>query len=328
MVSFGDDFSDVGSISFLTSVVGESSAQYLTGFDPNYYYNNRFSNGPIWTDQLYTSLGLGAIGTLGTNDGENNLNGTDFAAAETRSGTGTYAGILPNLQTQVSNYSAQLANHNPALPAPATTLFTIWSGASDVLAHVESGGMDGVTPQDVANNISASITSLYAAGGRTFLVPNLPELGETPGYINDPIKRTAANSFVDSTNSLLNASLDSLSGSLAGIRIIKLDIDQLFLDISANPGLYGITNMTEPAYIRFGPEPYQPTSPPYGTVVANPDGYFYWDSIHGTALANALIGEAAYAAVTAIPEPSAYALATAGLLGVAILLRRNRRKAI
>jgi hypothetical protein len=86
--------------------------------------------------------------------------------------------------------------------------------------------------------------------------------------------------------------------------------------------------VTEPAYIRFGTQPYQPTDPPYGTVVPNPDGYFYWDSIHGTALTNALIGAAAYEAVTAVPEPSTYALATAGLLGVAILLRRSRRKAI
>jgi outer membrane lipase/esterase len=252
------------------------------------------------------------------------MNGTNFAWAGSRSGLGTFEGIFPNLQLQIGNYSTQLANGNPALPAPATTLFTIWSGANDVFAHVDSGGVEGITPQNVANNISASITSLYGDGGRYFLVPNLPQIGDTPLYIDDPIKRASANAFVDSYNGLLSSSLDALSGSLAGITIIKLDINQLFLDITANPGLYDFTNVTDTAYIRFGDQPYQPRDPPYGTVVANPDGYFYWDATHGTALANSLIGDAAYQAVTAVPEPSTYAIGIVGLLAFTIW-RKTRR---
>lgn len=323
MVSFGDSLSDGGNLIPIVALLGEQETQYRTGFDPNYYYDYRFSNGPVWVDQLYTSLGFGPIGTQGANDGVNHMNGTNFSWAGSRSGTGTYGFIFPNLQLQVGYYSTQLANHNPALPAPATTLFTIWSGANDVFAHVESSGTDPITPQNVADNIATSITSLYADGGRYFLVPNLPQIGDTPSYINDPIKRASANAFVDSYNSLLDSSLDSLSSSLAGITIIKLDINQLFINIMANPGLYGFTNVTDTAYIRFGTEPYQPTDPPYGEVVANPSGYLYWDPVHGTTAANALIGEAAYEAVSAVPEPSTLLYLVAGGLVVFVFRRKS-----
>lgn len=327
MVSFGDGFSDVGNVNFVISALSERQTQYLTGYDPNYYYNGRFSNGPVWTDQLYTSLGFGALGTMGRNDGAGNINGTNFAFAGSRSGSGVSNLIIPNLEGQVSNYSSQLANGNPALPAPATTLFTLWGGANDVIAHVNSNGTDGITPQDVANNISASIASLYAEGGRYFLIPNLPALGETPGYVNNPIKRSLANAFVDDYNSLLDSSLDILSGNLAGITIIKLDINQLFDDIESDPGLYGFTNMTETAYVRYGTEPYAPTDPPYGEVVPNAEYYFYWDSVHGTALTNALIGEAAHEAVLVVPEPATGALLLGGGLILFALGRKRRQKA-
>ena len=204
---------------------------------------------------------------------------------------------------------------NPALPAAATTLFTIWSGANDVFADVESGGSDGVTPEGRGQqHISASINALYADGGRYFLRPQSPSnQGDSPSYRDDIIKQAMANAFVDSYNALLDSSLDSLSGSLNGVTIIKLDINQLFVNIVANPALYGFTNVTDPAYIRFGTEPYQPADPPYGTTVANPDSYFYWDATHGTALTNSIIGEAAYEAAVPGSRPPGGLFLGAGL---------------
>jgi len=323
MVSFGDSLSDTGNMNYIVSGGGELEqlGQWLTGFDPNNYYNYRFSNGPVWVDQLYTSLGFGPLGSMAPNAGVDRKNGTNFSFAGSRSGTGTYGLIFPNLQTQVSTYTAQLAESNPALPAPATTLFTIWSGANDVFDYVESSGTSGITPQDVANNIATSITSLYADGGRYFLVPNLPPIGETPSYINDPVKRDMANTFVDTYNGLLDSSLDTLLENLDGVVIIKLDINQLFRDIEADPALYGFTNMTDTAYIRYGSPPYEPTYPPYGTVVPNPDGYFYWDAVHGTAAVNTLIGQLAYEAV--VPEPSALLYLFLAGLGVLAFRRKS-----
>src|SRR5262245_24156233 len=49
MVVFGDSLSDGGNLNNLISdLVPEQIAQHLTSYDPNYYYNYRFSDGPVW----------------------------------------------------------------------------------------------------------------------------------------------------------------------------------------------------------------------------------------------------------------------------------------
>ena len=305
MVVFGDSLSDGGNLNnLLSSLFPEQMAQQATGWDPDYYYQYRFSNGPIWVDFLYTSLGFADVGSMGTNDGVNHMSGTNFAWAGSRSGTGSYGPvpIFPNLLTQIGNYSRQLDEGNPALPDPATTLFTIWSGANDVFASVEKD--DPITPTQVASNLTTAITTLYAEGGRAFLVPNLPPIGLIPSYLDDLVKGPKATAFVDSYNLLLDTALDTLSADLDDITIIKVDIHGLFLAIMANPADYGFTNVTDTAYIRYGEEPYELRDPPYGELVPDSESYFYWDAAHGTTAANALIAQAAYQAV--VPEPSTW----------------------
>jgi len=317
MVVFGDSLVDVGNT---ISLFSESQNRTLTGYNPNFYYNNRFSNGPIWVDDLYSSLGLGNISGLQVNDNANNQNGTDFAWGGSRSGTGASFVLLANLQPQVGFYTSQLSAGNPALPAPATTLYVIWSGANDVFANVNNN--DPITPDQVAANISTSITNLYNAGGRSFLVPNLPPMGLIPAFVNDPVKSAQATAFVNSYNLLLQNSLDSLSLTLAGIDITQLNANQLFLNMTNNPGEYGFTNVTQPAYTG------DPNgSPPYGSVVSNPDQYLYWDNNHGTVTTNAFIAEAALDALS-VPEPPTWTLLLGGALLLTTFDRRTRRLAI
>lgn len=317
MVAFGDSLSDGGNLLPVISLAGEDVANFLTGYDPNFYFNYRFSNGPIWVDQLNTSLGFGDFGSLERNDGGGNRDGTNFAWAGSRSGAGYYEEFFPNLRPQIGFYSSQLAGGHPPLPDPATTLFTIWSGANDVFAHVEKG--DPVTPAEVASNISWAVSNLYNEGGRYFLVPNLPPIGMIPTYLNDPIKGPLATAFVGASNLLLDAELDTLAGSLEGITIFKVDIHGLFLDILANYEDYGFTNVTDRAYVRY--EPYELRFPPYGELTPDSDGYFYWDAAHGTTLANSYIAQAAYVAV--VPEPSTGLLFV--LAGFAALVWSRRR---
>ncbi len=316
MVSFGDSLSDVGNTLGLLS---ENAARALTGYNSNFYFANRFSNGFLWTDHLYTSLGFGAIGTLPRNNGITVENGTNFAWAAARSGTGQNFGLIPNLQMQVGYYTGQLVDNNPALPDPSTTLFTIWIGGNDVFARVEEN--DPVTPGQVAANVSTAVTNLYNAGGRSFLIPNLPPIGQSPDYRNDPIKGPLAASFTTDLNFHLDLSLNALSSSLAGIDIIKLDINQIFADVTANPAAYGLSNVTDRAYTPFSGE--EPLPFPYGSVVANPGEYLYWDSAHGTAAVNILIAEAAYQAV---PEPSTVVLLLGGAIAALSFAKKHHQK--
>jgi len=312
MVSFGDSLSDVGNT---LSLLTPTNARLLTGYNSNFYSPNRYSDGPIWVERLYASLGFGAIGTMPRNNGATLLTGVNFAWAAARSGTGNSFLLLPNLQPQVGFYTAQLAANNLALPAPSTTLFTLWIGGNDAFAHVEDD--DPITPEQVAANVATAITNLYNAGGRSFLIPNLPPIGQSPDYLNDPIKGPKATAFANGVNIQLDFSLEALSSSLTGIDIIKLDINQIFLEVIANPAAYGLSNVTQRAYTPFsgGNPPF-----PFGSVVSNPGQYLYWDSAHGTAAVNILIAGAAYHAV---PEPSTWALILGSIIAALFFARKR-----
>ncbi len=312
MVSFGDSLSDVGNTVSTLSVFGEPFVRSQTGYNASFFFNGRFSNGPVWSERLNDLLGFG---TMLRNDGVSVLSGSNFAWAAARSGTGNSFGLIPNLQPQIGFYTDQLAANNPVLPVPASTLFTLWIGGNDVFAHVEND--DPITPAQVAANVSTAVTNLYNAGGRSFLIPNLPPIGLSPDYLNDPIKGPKATTFANGYNAQLDLSLDALSGSLPGIHIIKLDINQIFLDVIANPAAYGLTNVTQRAYTPF---PGENPPAPYGSVVGNPDQYLYWDSAHGTTAVNLVIADAAFQAV---PEPSTMALLLVGAIAALSLARKR-----
>ena len=312
MVSFGDSLSDLGNTVATLSAFGEPFVREQTGYNANFYFNGRFSNGPLWSERLNDQLGFGP---MLRNNGIDLLTGSNFAWAGSTSGTGNTGFLLPNLRTQVNFYTAQIPT-SLFLPDPATTLFTIWSGGNDVINLVDNGTL--ITPEQVAGNISTAITNLYNAGGRTFLVPNLPPLGFKPNYVFDPVKQAAANGFVDSYNPLLESTLNTLSGNLTGSAIIYLDTAAIFLDAIADPAAYGLTNVTETAYTAFsGSNP----PPPYGSVVGNPEQYLFWDNSHATTSVNFLIAQQAYAAI--VPEPTACVLL---LIGVIVALSFSRKR--
>lgn len=312
MVSFGDSLSDLGNTITILSAFGEPFVREQTGYNANFYYNGRFSDGPLWSERLNDALGFGA---MLRNDGVNATNGSNFAWAGSTSGTGNTSILLPNLLTQIGLYTTQLANNNPFLPDPETTLFTVWSGGNDVINLVDKG--TEITTHQVAANIATAITSLYDAGGRTFLVPNLPPLGYKPDYIFNPAKFLAANEFVDSYNLLLINELDLLAANLIGSTIIHFDIHSIFLAAIDEPGEFGLTNVTDTAYTPF---PGEDPPPPFGSVVGNPDQYLFWDNSHGTTVINSLIADQAYAAV--VPEPSVTILLVGALSLLAILRKR------
>lgn len=307
MVSFGDSLSDLGNTVAALSVFGEPFVREQTGYNAAFYFNDRFSNGPLWSERLNDDLGFGP---MLRNNGSSVISGTNFAWAGSTSGNGSTAFLLPNLLTQVGSYTTQLGGNNPALPAPATTLFTVWSGGNDVINLVDKG--TPITANQVAANIAAAITNIYNAGGRQFLVPNLPPLGYKPDFLINPVKFLAANDFVDSYNLLLQNEISLLSANLVGSSIISLDIHSIFMEAINDPASFGLTNVSQPAY-----EPFPGTTPPYpyGSVVPNAGEYLFWDNSHGTTTVNILIANAAYAAV--IPEPSTWILLMMG--GIAVL---------
>jgi outer membrane lipase/esterase len=208
--------------------------------------------------------------------------------------------VSPTLLPQLALY--QLAH----APLPSD-LFVVWCGANDIFVNIAAPTSPDV-PVYVAN-IASAITTLSAAGGSQFLVPNLPPLGQTPGLRTGGYE-TEGDSLAAQFNAALSAELSQLRTTL-GVTIYELDTHALFTEALAEPGKFGLTNVTDPAYDAAT-----------GNVVANPQEYVFWDDEHPTATVHAWLGEYAAAAV---PEPSLPVLFLSGGLAAVLLVLRRRR---
>ena len=272
LVAFGDSLSDLGNTT-------ASSLGDFIGYNSYYYDQGRYSNGPVWVENLARQMSFSA---LQRNDGTD-LYGTDFAWAGSTSGTGYTYLELKNLQEQVKFYIALLTTKYAQMPDIKTTLFTVWSGGNDVIYYTEDD--TPITAQKMCDNIATAVTTLYNAGGRYFIVPNLPPLGDKPNYRGTKYE-AKANGLVNAYNPLLQTRLSLLRSQLTGITIVAFDAHQVFKAVLMDPKTYKLTNVTNTAFI-----PNHDPSESYGSVVANPDAYLFWDDTHPTRVGHAIIAQ-------------------------------------
>jgi phospholipase/lecithinase/hemolysin len=273
LLSFGDSLSDTGS-----------------GPPTPPSYGGRFSNGPVWEEQLAGSLGIDPSHTA------------DYAIGGAFSGTSGLQGGNVGLLSQVSQYVAA-----PVHPG-ATTLYTVWAGGNDGIALATGGGDPVTVINQVANNMASAIQQLAGAGAQYFLVPNLPNGSRFPLSALIGTGAGDPNLFSVALNAAVNAQLVSLESTL-GITIYRLDTYSLVEQVVANPGAYGLTNVTQAC---------RPSAS--ATPCATPDTYLFWDLVHPTTKGHSLI---AAAALQALPEPGVWVLVVVALASVgAVRLRR------
>jgi phospholipase/lecithinase/hemolysin len=284
LVVFGDSLSDVGNVFIATGGAMPPSPPYAPG---------RFSNGPIWIDDLAAGLGLASPNPALL------PGGTDFAFGGAESGSGFTAAGVPNLETQVGAYLSSLAGG----AADPGALYVLWAGSNDYL--------DGQTnPSIPPSNVAAAVAALAADGARQFIVPNLPPLGEIPQSIANlnPADRAALDTLSEENNQLLGLKLDALASALS-LTIYQPDIHGLYLEIQAHPAAFGFTNVTSGALLDSNP----------GAV-----GYLFWDGLHPTAAGQELIAERA---LETIPEPSTFVLSSIlfGIFGAVSSYKRFKQ---
>ncbi|MEZ6192264.1 MAG: SGNH/GDSL hydrolase family protein [Phycisphaerales bacterium] len=265
LVIFGDSLSDAGNAYDQLGTLA---------MDPNDYYMGRFSNGPLWVEYLAQQLQLPQpVGN------EISSAGRDYAfggAWTDVSGFNLTHLFINDLDEQVSDFINNDGGPN------ADDLITVWAGANNFL--------DGQTnTQTPVNHITSSITNLYNAGARSFMVVNLPLLGLTPRYLGtaDAAPKSA---LASAFNSALNTSLNNLQTSLPGIEFFRIDAGALISDAVANPSAYGFTNVTNAAL---------------GLSGINADEYLFWDTVHPTTAAHNLLAmnatQALFDALSSLP---------------------------
>lgn len=318
---FGDSLSDGGNS-------GLVSQQFTGGaftYPPPPYYNGQYSNGPVAVEYLWQAYNPGSTSFTPSLAG-----GTNYAIGGATSGLANYNSVNPSAPGFVqpaydnlgNNWQLQTFTAQHPVFDPATSLFVVWLFPNDLFNYAQTGqlpgtatgspGGAGTVEQLIANgvgNILTTVQYLASLGAQHFLVPNMPDLGNTPGYVGTPgaADMTALSMAFDL---YLGQGLTALDAALTSAEIVQFDTFGVLNRILANPGAYGF-EFTDKACVDN-----------LASGLCNPgnwDRWVFWDSVHPTTSAHAVLGREFAASV---PEPGTIFLLAIALLAMALARRR------
>jgi phospholipase/lecithinase/hemolysin len=273
--AFGDSLSDAGNVAYATHGAVPVSP----------YSDGRFSNGPIWVQDLSQDLGLPAVSP-------SLVGGTDYAyGGATTGGTSAHAANPTDLPSQLGQFAMNVPNPSP------NALYTVWAGSNDILDILganESPAQQQADVQQAVKNEMNVIDGLVAHGAKNLLVLDVPDLGKTPYETARPATDAAASSLAQTYNTDLGAALQQLIASGAA-HVDYVDTYGFMDDAVANPAKYGFTNVTQPLWNGTL------TDSNSGTLAATgsaQNGYLFFDSLHPSASAHAALASGIANALT------------------------------
>lgn len=306
---FGDSLSDPGNAYTLTTGLPGGP------FPPSPpYFNGRFSNGPVWVEDLAARLNLKNVLPLPLirEQKSTSLEGFYFAVggARTNAKNGLPFSTLYGFQQQIDAF---VWLRKKGLRLHPQALFTVWIGANDYLAAITpastnfKGLMENTSKKQLkwnrselatrqsrgfspiainaTDNISDGLEKLAQVGAKQILVANLPDLGKTPLGRSDASLSLVLSSFSRQHNLLLDRKIRQLRAQFPSVRFSVLDIYSLVNDAIKEPSKYGFKNVTE-SCLNLG------VSPP--TICSNANEYLFWDNFHPTQASHKIIEETAF----------------------------------
>jgi phospholipase/lecithinase/hemolysin len=277
IVVFGTSLSDPGNAFALlgaTSTPPDYSVDpFLVPDRPYARGGQHFSNGDTWIEQYAGPRGLSASVQPAFRDA--GAKASNFAVGGARARE-----VAENLHLslQVAIFLQQAGG-----AARSDALYVIEMGANDIRDALATG--DASILNAAAEAIAGNIAQLAAVGARKFLVWNAPNLGLTPAILG---LGPAAAGFADFLTLTFNFNLDTALAALpGGIEIVRLDVYQKLADLVANPQAFGLTEVAA-ACITPNVRPF---------ACKNPEEHLFWDGIHPTRAAHAILAHQAAAAL-------------------------------
>jgi phospholipase/lecithinase/hemolysin len=264
-----------------------------TGYPPPPYWQGRASNGPVAVEYLAQSLGvpLRDFAWYGATTGVGN-----YADGGTVDALGTFS--LPGMMT-----AFQGALSAGLFPIDPNALYIVWGGPNDFW-NVTSGAEATTAIGKAVANLVTIVGTLQSLGAEQILVPGMPDLGRTPYLLSlgEPYSGffTQISMGFDQT---LQASLPPGAQYFDTFSFVSGILD--------NPSMYGFENITDPCFTG-------------SSVCANPDKYFFFDSVHPTTAGHELVGNGLRESV--VPEPSSLTLLSFGIIGLITWRRAYRNR--
>jgi phospholipase/lecithinase/hemolysin len=289
LVVFGTSLSDSGNAFALrgaTSTPPDYSLDpLLVPGAPYVRGGHHFSNGATWVEQLARSLGL--AGSVRPAFASSSSTATNYAVGSARSYDD---GQNLNLSEQVATFLGDFGG-----AARGDALYVIEMGSNDIrdaIVAYQTGGLPAaqLVLQRAVASIVQNIQLLHQAGARTFLVWLPPNVGLTPAIqmLNQvsPGATHLATALTQGFTTGLHGALTQLS-ALPDITITRFDANALLTEIIADPAEYGFTNVRRACV--------SPDVEPFFCQAA--DEYLFWDGIHPTSAAHAIVAGAVAALI-------------------------------
>jgi phospholipase/lecithinase/hemolysin len=283
IVTFGTSLSDTGNGFALTGVNNVPPDywvdEFLVPYVPYATGGHHLTNGATWIEQLARPLGLAsAVQPALRSSSPKAMN---FAVGTARARPD---GTLFHLSMQVGAF---LQKTGGAVSPDA--LYAIEMGSNDVrdaFGAALVGGAPNAILTAAVSAISGNITALYGLGAREFLVWNVPDIALTPAVraldALNPGVGVLASGLTVTFNTMLENELATLR-LLPGITIVELDVFSVIHAVAGSPETFGFSNVTDACIT--------PTEPPFRCQ--QPDDYLFWDGVHPTHAAHAVVADAA-----------------------------------
>jgi phospholipase/lecithinase/hemolysin len=292
VVVFGDSLSDNGNL-----------AQKFGGAVPaaSVYNQGRFTNGPVAVEVLANQLGLPL---------EDHAYGGAMTGASNQFEAQNPLVANTGMQGQVSSYLATQS-------ADANALYVVWGGGNDFLAAIASGNFAGMgtVVGTAVSNLVGEVSSLYAAGARSFLVPTLPDLATTFYGTSGAFPGSVLSGLSSSFNAALSAQMNALKATRSDMSLTVFDTPGVLSGIRSGLAAAG-GNVTDRCWTGDYSGAANTTA-----LCTEPGQYYLFDKVHPTAYVHDQFGKAM---ASAVPEPLTSGLMLVGLITMSLVLPRRK----